>query len=212
MKKFLPVLALAFSSAAWAQTGELWFNFGESLLQNAGLGTDQISPLGGPVNGATSNDVKLTNDWRFSFRFGFNQGDHFGHEIQYAYNRTQLQYNVPEVVQGVTEPSKSGMAFHQGGYNFLYYLGTGTDRRIRPFATAGVMFDTFVPPGSSLYGGGSTKFGANFGAGVKVHIKGIWAARLDAREYVSGKPAFGFPLNSGALWQTEISAGVGVGF
>jgi hypothetical protein len=220
MTKFIVALALAFSSAAWAQTGELWFNFGESLLQSPGIGTDDISPFGEPLLGATSHDVQLTNDWRFGFRFGFNQGDHFGHEIQYAYNRTQLQYNVPETISGgtgiattgTTVATKTGMAFHQGGYNFLYYIGTGSDRRIRPFATAGVMFDTFVPPGSSLYGGGSTKFGANFGAGVKIHIKGIWAARFDAREYVSGKPSFGFALNSGSLWQTEVSAGVGVGF
>jgi hypothetical protein len=41
MRKFAIILALgAFSSAAWGQAGEIWFNFGESLLQNSGLGTD----------------------------------------------------------------------------------------------------------------------------------------------------------------------------
>jgi hypothetical protein len=100
---------------------------------------------------------------------------------------------------------------HQGNFNALYYPFTGTDAKMRPFLTAGVQFDNFVPPGGSSYNG-STKFGANFGAGVKVHIHGIWAARLDAREYVTPKPSFGFFNNSGALWQTEISAGVGVGF
>ena len=93
---------------------------------------------------------------------------------------TQVVQSGTQTVQA-TAATKSGMAFHQGGYNFLYYLGTGTDRKIRPFATAGVDFDDFVPPGNSVSsGGGSSKFGANFGAGVKVHIKGIWAARFDA--------------------------------
>ena len=198
MKKLAVVLALAFSSAAFGQTGELWFNFGGSELSNNGIG----SPF---AIGGSPNDFTLTNDWRFSFRFGFNQGDHFGHEIQYAYNRTNLKDNV-----GHTE---TGMAFHQGGYNFLYYLLTSSDSKIRPFATAGVQFDDFVPPGSSAsYGGGSNKIGMNFGAGVKVHIHGIWAARVDAREYFSGKPSFGLSNKNGLLWQTELSAGVGIGF
>jgi len=200
MTKLVGVLALAFSSVAFAQTGELWFNFGESLLKDNGIGTTQSF-------GGSADDVQLNSDWRFSFRFGFNQGNHFGHEIQYAYNRTQLQFNLASPVV------KDGMAFHQGGFNFLYYLLTTDKAKIRPFATAGVMFDDFVPPGNSATsGGGSNKFGANFGGGVKVHVKGIWAARFDIREYVSGKPSFGLPLTSGSLWQTEISAGVGIGF
>jgi len=100
---------------------------------------------------------------------------------------------------------------HQGGANVLYYMFTTDKTKIRPFVTGGVQFDNFVPPGGQSYNG-STKFGANFGAGIKVHIKGMWAARVDAREYVTPKPSFGFALNSGALWQTEISAGVGIGF
>ena len=212
------VLALMFSSAAFGQTGEFWFNFGESELANNGIGT----PL---AIGGTSSDYSLASDWRFSFRFDFNQGEHFGHEIQYAYNRTALKDNIAgscgaAVAGGLgatsltaPTPCSTGMAFHQGGYNFLYYILTKSDSKIRPFATAGFQFDDFVPPGASAeYGGGSNKFGANFGAGVKIHLHGIWAARLDAREYVTGKPSFGLALNSGALWQTEISAGVGIGF
>ncbi len=198
MIRLAVVLALVFSGSAWAQTGELWVNFGESLLSNSGIGTTQIF-------GGKPNDVQLDDGFRFGFRFGFNQGDHFGHEIGYAYNRTQLQFNVPTV-------TKQGMAFHQSGYNFLYYL-TSDKSKFRPFGTAGVHFDNFVPPGNSLSsGGGSTKIGANFGGGVKIHLKGIWAMRLDVREYFTPKPSFGLLMNSGTLKQTEISAGVGVGF
>jgi len=192
--RYLPaIFAIAFSGMAFGQAGELWFNYGESLLSNADLGSN-VAFGTGPV-------YKLDDGYRFSFRFGFNQGDHFGHEIQYAFNHTQLD------VSG----SKSAMHFHQGGYNFLYYL-LSDKSKVRPFGTAGVMFDDFVPPGGAINYGSQNKFGANFGGGVKVHVKGMWALRFDVREYVSGKPDFGVFNNSGSLWQTEVSGGIGIGF
>ncbi|MGD1094413.1 MAG: outer membrane beta-barrel protein [Bryobacteraceae bacterium] len=207
MNKLAAVLAVVFlavgsSNLACAQTGDFWFNAGESILSSPGLGSEQTF-------GGTSHDIQLTNGFRFGFRFGFNIGDHLGAEVGYAYNRTQLQFNT--ATAGVPPGTQEGMAFHQVGFNGMYYLTADRDK-IRPFVTAGIHFDNFVPPGSSLYGGGSTKFGANFGGGVKFHIHGIWGGRIDVREYVNGKPSFGFLDNSGALWQTEVSAGVGIGF
>jgi opacity protein-like surface antigen len=198
MRKLIVVLGLTFAGAAWGQTGEIWFSYGESFLSNANVGT--LSAFGG-----SSSDVKLDDGYRFSFRFGFNQGDHFGHEIQYAFNHTQFDATNSGGV-------KNGMHFHQGGYNFLYYL-TSDKLRIRPFATAGVQFDDFVPPGGGISSGSQNKFGANFGAGVKFHVKGKISARVDVREYLSGKPNFNvLALTSGPLWQTEVSAGIGLGF
>lgn len=195
MNKLLAVLALSFAGAAWGQTGELWFNVGASILSS-----NTIGEL--PATLTTNVPVNLDDGYRFSFRFGFNQGDHFGHEIMYAFNHTQLD------IAG----QKQAMHFHQGGYNFLYYLNKDK-ARIRPFATAGLMFDDFVPPGGGINYGSQNKFGGNVGAGVKFHIKGMWAGRLDIREYFSGKPDFGtLTGGSGALLQTEISAGVGIGF
>jgi opacity protein-like surface antigen len=197
MNKLVAVLALGFAGAAWGQTGELWFSFGESLLESNGIGTIEA------FNG-TPNDVKLDDGYRFSFRFGFNQGDHLGYEISYSFNRTYLDTTS---IGGV----KTAMHFHQPGANVLYYFNTDKSR-IRPFATAGVMVDNFVSPGGSLYNGES-KVGMNLGAGVKFHIKGMWAGRLDVREYFSGKPNFGtLTMTNGLLWQTEVSAGVGIGF
>jgi outer membrane protein W len=207
MNKLAAALAVVFwavgsSKVACAQTGDFWFNAGETIVSNSGIGSEQTF-------GGTGNDIQLTNGFRFGFRFGFNLGDHYGAEIGYAYNRTQLQFNTTTSAE--PQGTQLGMAYHQVPFNGMYYL-TNDSSKIRPFATAGVHFDTFVPPGSSLYGGGSTKFGANFGGGVKVHVKGIWGVRFDVREYVNGKPSFGFNDNSGALWQTEVSAGVGIGF
>jgi hypothetical protein len=194
--RYLPAFfALAFSGMAWGQAGELWVNVGASILSNSGIGT--ASAFGGGPN-----DVKLDDGYRFSFRFGFNQGERFGHEIQYAFNHTDL-------VQG---GSSTGMHFHQGGYNFLYYV-MSEKSKFRLFGTGGVMFDDFIPPGGGINYGSQNKFGANFGGGVKVHVKGMWAVRFDVREYVSGKPDFGILVgSSGPLWQTEVSGGVGIGF
>jgi len=205
-------LTLSLAGAAWGQTGELWFSYGESLLSDAGIGT--LSAFGGGPN-----DVKLDDGYRFSFRFGFNQGSHFGHEIQYAFNHTQFDEGSTAVIAGGTSTTtlssggtKQAMHFHQGGYNFLYYA-LSDKSKVRPFATAGVQFSDFVPPGGGINYGSQNKFGANFGAGVKVHVKGMWAVRFDVREYVSGKPNFNvLTQTSGALWQTEVSAGIGVGF
>jgi hypothetical protein len=218
MTKLAAVLALAFCSAAWAQTGELWFSAGDSLLQSTGMGTD-LCPIyvTGMICrqsfGGTPNDIALTNGFRFSFRGAFNQGDHLGHEIQYAYNRTNLKFNgsalgTPLGSSGFEE----GMAFHQVGYNLLYYLNP-EGSKVRWFGTAGVNVDTFVPPGTSIsYGGGSTKFGMNFGGGVKIRLSHLFGIRFDGREYFSGKPSFGFDLKQGLLWQTELTAGFGIGF
>ena len=87
MRKFAIILALtAFSGAAWGQAGEVWFNFGESLFQNSGLGTDLAFS-------GTSNDIKLDDSYRFGFRFNFNVGDHYGAEVGYAFNHTYLDFN-----------------------------------------------------------------------------------------------------------------------
>jgi opacity protein-like surface antigen len=195
MKKLAPFVLIAMSApAAWAQYGEIWFNAGQSLFRNNGLGT--VRTVGG-----TKNDVKLEDGFRFGFRIAFNGDGHLGHEVQYAYARTQLN------ILG----TKQGMAVHGGGYNFLYYATTeGT--RIRPFGTGGVGFANYVPPGASaLQGGGDNKFGFNYGGGVKVRVTGPYAVRFDLRQYTTPKP-FNLPLKEGWIRYTEVSGGVGFVF
>lgn len=207
MKRLVVVLAMGcFSTMAWGQAGEFWFNFGESIMNGSpGLGTDN------PFSN-NSNDITLGNGYRFSFRFNFNYKDHYGAEVGYAFNHSHLNFDQAAATQlGSPTGVSLAMHMHQGNFNALYYPFTSTDAKIRPFLTAGVEFDNFVPPGGSSYSG-STKFGANFGGGVKVRIHGMWGARFDAREYVTPKPSFGFFNNTGSLWQTELSAGVGIGF
>jgi hypothetical protein len=197
----MAVLACAGAGSAWGQLFEVWFNGGQSLLSNKGLGTTNVDQNGAPLPGASKNDFQLEDGFRFSFRMTLNNESHFGHEVQYAYSRTKLNSG------GVEQ----GMAIHQGGYNFLLYA-TNEGTRIRPFATGGVMFANYVPPGSSATsGGGDNKFGFNYGGGVKMRITSLFGARLDVRQYTTPKP-FGLPLAQGWLRQTEISAGFGVLF
>ncbi len=125
MKTILAVFFLASAGSAWAQSGELWFDAGASLL-SSGLG------------GATPNDFHFTDGFRFGFRFTFNTREYMGHEIQYAYSRTHLKSDSLAADFG-------GMAIHQGGYNFLLYARP-MDARIRPFGTVGVEFANYVPP------------------------------------------------------------------
>lgn len=197
MRKLVGLLALTFSGSCFAQTGDFWVSAGASLLQNSGLGT--LSAFGG-----TKDDVKLDNGWRFGFRYDINWRDHAGFEVGYGYNRTHLK----ELGQDA-----GGMAIHQVTANAMYYPLTKDTARVRAFVTGGGGFDSFNPPGSGVSsGGGSTKGVLDFGGGVKAHVRGRWGVRFDVREYWSGKP-FGLPLaGSGGLWQTEVSAGVGIGY
>jgi opacity protein-like surface antigen len=198
MRRYLPVLLVIFSGALWAQSADLYFVAGESILSNNGLGA--ITPTG------SQKDVHLDNGFRFGFRFGWNSAGHMGHEIQYAYSRTHLF---------ISGADAGGMAIHEGGYNFLLYA-TPEGARFRPFGTVGGHFANFVPPGSSATsGGGKNKFGFNYGAGVKVKVTSLFGLRFDLRQYQMGKPDFfgGALFNrSGLLRQTEVSAGVGIHF
>jgi opacity protein-like surface antigen len=198
MKKLAIACLLLGAGSAWAQYGELWFSAGESLMTNGGIGT--LATVGG-----NKDDVELTDGFRFGFRFGINQDGHTGYEVQYAYSRMQLRFNDPS---GSVE---QGMAGHTGGFNYLLYA-TNLETRIRPFATGGVHFTNFVPPGASAASGqGSTKFGFNYGGGVKLRVRDFWALRFDFRQYTNPKP-FDLPLKEGWLRQNEVTGGIGIVF
>ena len=192
MKKIVLISLLCASSNLFGQAFEGGMSFGESVLGNSVLGPDFLTP--GPGN------VSLKDGFRFGFRVGLNPYRYTGFEFGYAYNRTQLHLDGPP-------PTDLGMAIHQGFVDGLIHA-TKEGSRIRPFAAAGLQFSNFVPPGSSAsYGGGQTKFGFNYGAGVKVKVAANWLVRFDFRQYESGKPDFGIFNPSGRLFQNEISVG-----
>jgi outer membrane protein W len=208
MKGFLPVLLVLFGNAVWAQPRELWVSAGGSILSH----TEKNEQLGSPSPDGDPGDLRIGNGYRFGFRFAFNSSPHIGHEIQYAYNRTRLTDNDGSILG---EVGSAGTAFHQGGYNLLYYFWRANEEsKIRPFVTAGVHFSDFVLPGSAAVQGSSVRAGFNYGTGLKLRISTLFSVRFDLREYETGKPNWKGLLfhRSGLLHQTEASAGFGFFF
>ncbi len=179
------------AAAAYGQTAEASVSLGAGIFTDKNLG--QIS---------LTDTAQLKNGFRLSARLSINQWRFFGHEIGYGYNHTTLDFGS----QGST-----GMGVHQGFYDFLAHaLPAGSP--IRPFVCGGVGFASFFPPGTSVYGGnGITKFGLNYGGGVKVKLSPIYGVRVDVRDYVTGKP-FNFTNVSGLLHNVEVSAGFSILF
>jgi opacity protein-like surface antigen len=185
----LALFLLVFAVVGRAQVAEFSISGGVSRIGTIGnLGT-------------AGSDVDLTNGFRLGLRFTLNTYRFFGHEFGYAYSRSHLQTTGTDV----------SVPIHQGFYDFLIYA-TPEGSHIRPFATGGVQFSSFFPPGASAYYGNQiTKFGINYGGGVKARVTGAWGVRFDIRQYNSGQP-FDLPTKNGRLKQTEVSAGVSFNF
>jgi hypothetical protein len=143
--------------------------------------------------------ITLSDGVRIAVRFALNNYQFFGHEFGYGYARSSAE---------VVGQGSLGLNIHSGFYNFLVYA-TPEGSKFRPFGTGGVHFSSFVPSGSSVYYG-STKFGFNYGGGLKVRVVGPWGVRFDIRQFSNGKPdLFQTPEGpSGWLRQTEISGGI----
>lgn len=187
MRKCLFFLAFsALATVASAQVAEFSVSGGVSRFGDATLVEDQ------------GTAYKLGNGARIALRLTLNTWRFMGHEIGYGYSHSNIS----------TDTASAGFSIHQGFYNFLVY-GTPEGTRVRPFATGGVQFSSFVPPGSSSYYS-VTKFGFNYGLGLKARVSGPFGVRVDFRQYNSGKPDFlGTTVApSGRLTQTEVTAGI----
>ena len=194
IRNVLPVsLLLLLAAVASAQVLEIGPQFGVNRLSNSMLYQNPTSP---------DLYAKLNSGFRFGFRVTLNAYEYAGHEVGYAYNRTN--FDCPGC--GLTQPL--GMATHQGFYDFLLYARP-EGSKIRPFIAGGAQFSNFVPPGSSVsYGSGEMKFGINYGGGIKVRTSDRFLIRLDFHQYLSPKPDFNFPTApNGWLRLNEISAG-----
>ncbi len=202
--RFALVALCACATAAFAQSFEVAVEGGESnFTGNKSLGTTTPDP--------GSGNYEMKGGFRLTFRLTFNQGRFFGHEIGYSYNRTSLDIpaSSSSSLTGVTTTPAQNISvpIHQGFYDFLVYA-TPEGTHVRPFAAGGVNFSSFVPPGASVsYGTQTTKYGINYGGGLKVRLTSIWGVRFDVRWYNTGKP---FPLynQSGRLQQLELGGGI----
>src|SRR5258707_276624 len=172
MHRWAAVVFFAGAGLASAQVAEFSLSGGVSRFGNTSLGTN--------VDAAGNlSKITINNGFRLTFRFSLNTYKFMGHEFGYAYNRSGVNLgtggNVP-------------MSIQQGFYDFLLYA-TPEGARIRPFAAGGAQFSSFFPPGASIYyGNQETKFGVNYGGGIKMRVTPIIGLRFDVREYSSGKP------------------------
>ncbi len=142
-------------------------------------------------------EAYLEDGWRLGARITINPYRFCGHEVGYMYTRANMNY------QGVS----IGEAVHQGFYNFLVYV-TPEGSKVRPFFTGGAQFSTFPFPGYSIQSGGSqTKFGVNYGGGIKTRLNEKWLIRIDYRQYASPKPDFFVTETTGWLRMNEVSVG-----
>src|ERR1051326_1962221 len=107
----------------------------------------------------------------------------------------------------VTTPAQnSSLPGHQGFYDLLAYA-TPEGSHVRPFACGGVQFTSFSQSGSYSR---ETKYGVNYGGGIKGRGKEDWGLRLDIRQYNMGKPFHDVLNSSGRLQLYEF--GVGISF
>ena len=179
---------LAGVGLASAQVGEISVSGGVSRFGSASLGTFLV--------GDAIGNTTIKDGFRLGFRFTLNTYRFAGHEFGYAYNHSGVD------IGGQNVP----MSIQQGFYDFLLYA-TPEGSRIRPFAAGGVEFSSFFPPGTSVYyGNQETKFGVNYGGGIKVRVTEIIGLRFDVRQYNTGKP-FKFTNEHGRLNQLEATVG-----
>jgi opacity protein-like surface antigen len=205
-----PWLVLVCSSFAFAQDFEVSVGGGQTVIpaKNASIGTVSADPA--------SDSYKMQDGFRIGARMTLNQWRFMGHEFGYAYSRTKVDIPASASAGGPTTPAQPGTTpsvavssklstpAHQGFYNFLVYA-TPQGFIVRPFVTGGVQFTAFSQPND--YGNRETKYGVNYGAGVKVKVKEPWGFRLDVRQYNMGKP-FKLSNNSGRLLMWEITGGI----
>ncbi len=192
------VLLVALALPAWPQSAELGISAGYGSLGEKAISVTEIAAT------ASRETYSLSNGVRIGARMGFNTRRFIGHEASYAYQHARLDVlaSSPEA----TEMADLGaIRAHHFYYNGLLHAAP-TGFPVRPFVTGGGGFSSFFLPGiSSLSGGGDTKFGYNYGGGVKLNFF-QYGIRFDVRNHVTGKP-FGryLPNVDGKLNNTEFS-------
>lgn len=168
------------------------------------LADNSVSEVRQVGDTASNEEFKLSNGVRVGGRMAFNTRAFIGHEVSYSYQHATLSYVAQGGELSGTEDFGAVRAHHM--YYNLVAHALPTDTRIRPFVTGGGGFSSFFLPGISSFSGyGNTKFGYNYGGGVKFNFF-PYGIRLDVRNHVTGKP-FGqyLPNVEGTLKNLEIS-------
>lgn len=185
------LLLLAVSCAAGsAQVAEVTAAWKRSTFSDGKLGQVGLIP----------REFNLQDGSGFNLLLSINGRSLFGHELSYGYERDPLQLG--DSNQGLVQA-------HKFFYDFVAHA-TKPGARARPFVLAGAGFTRFVPPDeAAIQARDLTKFGVNFGGGVKFRLHDHVGVRFDVRDIVAGKPNF-FDLNGvdGTVHNLEYSIGL----
>ena len=171
---------LLFSLSAAAQYAEIGVTGGYSRFQDG-----EIASFGSFGGGAES--YELGNGMRIGGRMSFDFRSYFSHEIAYTWQRAKFRVTTSDGV--TTTASESNIGIHNYYYNFVAHA-TRRDSAVRPFVTGGGGMSSFTYPGYSTFSRGDTKFGYNYGAGIKFRLSDKYGLRFDVRDHVTGKPYF----------------------
>jgi len=191
-------LLVALALPAFPQSAEFGISAGYGSIGGNDISVSEI-----PATGSSAS-YTIRNGVRVGGRMGFNSRRFFGHEASYAYQHSglDLQSSGPE---GTENADLGAVRSHHFYYNALLHAAP-TGFPIRPFVTGGGGFSSFFLPGIPSFSGyGSTKFGYNYGGGIKLNFY-QYGIRFDVRNHVTGKP-FGnyLPNVQGTLNNTEFS-------
>lgn len=182
MRAAIPALLAMISALPLsAQYAEMGITGGYGMLRGG-----ELASFG--LFGGGSESYEIDDGIRIGFRMSFDYRGYFAHEI--AYNWQRSKFRIVTDAADTREVFETSTQVHNYYYNFVVHA-TPRDTRVRPFVTAGGGFSSFVPPGASaLSGQGDTKFGYNYGAGIKFLLSDRYGLRFDVRDHITGKPLF----------------------
>lgn len=197
------VLGLLLVAPAMPQSLEMGISGGYGRQNGDGLSV--IRGINAETGTELIESFSLSDGIRIGGRMAFNPRRFFGHEVSYSYQHGGLNLLTSGAGANPDEQEVGTVRAHNMYYNaVLHALPTGSP--VRPFATGGGGFSSFFLPGVSTFsGGGDTKFGYNYGGGLKFNLY-KYGVRFDVRNHVTGKP-FGryLPNVEGKLNNLEIS-------
>jgi opacity protein-like surface antigen len=192
----LAALAALLCLPAAAQYAEIGVTGGYSRFQDGEIAAFESF-------GGVREAYELGNGIRIGARMSFDFRGYFAHELAYSWQRAPFRVTSHDPQTNTTQVSETGSSIHNYYYNFVAHA-TRRDTRIRPFVTGGGGMSNFVPPGASALSSGQTKFGYNYGAGIKFLLSDRYGIRFDVRDHITSKPFFSD--SPGRLHNVETSA------
>lgn len=188
------LLSIAFCIAASAQVAEVTVAWKRSNFDGVNLGQAGLIPRSFVLEDGSGANLYMSINGR----------SWFGHELTYGYERDALKLG---------DSDQGNVQVHKFYYDFVAHA-LKRDSRVRPFVLAGVGFSSYVPPSeAAIQARTLTKFGVNFGGGLKVRLHDHVGVRFDVRDLVTQEPNF-FEQTSvqGKLHNVEFAAGLSLLF